>query len=89
VIGFSQGDEMNALSCSERKFLRRREAAAYLRGRYGIGSEKTLAKLACVGGGPEFHKAGVAALYEAAALDTWALAKIGPAQASTSDVGTR
>ena len=32
--------------------------ADYLKDRYGHGSEKTLAKLACLGGGPEFHKAG-------------------------------
>jgi hypothetical protein len=52
--------------------------------RFRLG--KTLAKLASVGGGPVFRKAGVAALYEAEALDAWALGKIGPEQASTSDV---
>jgi len=44
-----------------------------------------LAKLACLGGGPEFRKAGPAALYEPAALDAWALGKIGGPQKSTSD----
>jgi hypothetical protein len=32
-------------------FMRRSAAANYLKGRYGHGSEKTLAKLACLGGG--------------------------------------
>jgi len=69
------------------QYLRRKAAGEYLKSKFGFGSEKTLAKLACLGGGPPFHKAGPAALYEAAELDAWALAKIGPAQASTSDVG--
>lgn len=67
------------------QFLRRKDAGDYLKTKFGFGSEKTLAKLACVGGGPEFRKAGVAALYEPEALDRWALAKIGAPQSSTSD----
>lgn len=66
------------------KYLRRKEAGAYLKSKYGFGTEKTLAKLACVGGGPDFHKAGSAALYDPVKLDEWALAKVGPAQSSTS-----
>jgi hypothetical protein len=67
------------------QFLRRKQAGEYLKAKFGFGSEKTLAKLACIGGGPEFCKAGTAALYEPAKLDEWALAKIGPSQRSTSD----
>jgi hypothetical protein len=67
------------------QYLRRKNAGDYLKTKYGFGSEKTLAKLACVGGGPTFHKAGPAALYEPAALDEWALSKIGAPQRSTSD----
>lgn len=66
------------------QFLRRRDAGVYLKNKFGFGSEKTLAKLASVGGGPVFRKAGVAALYEPDALDQWALAKIGAPQSSTS-----
>ena len=68
------------------QYLRRRQAGEYLKDKFGFGSEKTLAKLACIGGGPEFRKAGTAALYEPAKLDEWALAKIGAPQSSTSDV---
>ena len=39
------------------QYLRRRQAGEYLKGKYGFGSEKTLAKLACLGGGPDFRKA--------------------------------
>ncbi|MBM3553797.1 MAG: hypothetical protein FJX45_19145 [Alphaproteobacteria bacterium] len=69
----------------EALFLRRKAAGEYLKSKYGFGSEKTLAKLASVGGGPEFRKGFGAALYEQAALDQWALSKIGEPQTSTSD----
>ena len=67
------------------QFLRRKRAAEYLKERYGFGSEKSLAKLACLGGGPEFRKAGSIVLYEPAKLDEFALSKIGRPQRSTSD----
>ncbi|KAF2990046.1 hypothetical protein OGR47_17505 [Methylocystis sp. MJC1] len=67
------------------QFLRRKSAGEYLKQKYGFGSEKTLAKLACLGGGPEFRKAGVVTLYEPAKLDEWALAKIGAPIRSTSE----
>jgi hypothetical protein len=56
-----------------------------LRGKYGFGSQKSLAKLACTGGGAEFRKAGPITLYEPAVLDAWALGKIGGPQKSASD----
>ncbi len=67
------------------QFLRRKAAGEYLRAKFGFGSEKTLAKLACLGGGPEFRKAGTAALYEPAKLDEWAAAKISAPIVSTSE----
>jgi hypothetical protein len=69
------------------QYLRRKAAGEYLKSKYGFGSEKTLAKLATVGGGPEFRKAMNAALYEPEKLDEWALSKIGAPQTSTSDGG--
>lgn len=53
------------------KYLRRKEAAEYLKSRYGIGSRNSLDKLASMGGGPRFVKIGGAACYEPAALDDW------------------
>lgn len=67
------------------QYLRRKAAGEYLKSKYGFGSEKTLAKLATIGGGPLFYKATNAALYRPEDLDAWALAKIGKAQRSTSD----
>jgi hypothetical protein len=67
------------------QYLRRKQAGEYLKSKFGFGSEKTLAKLAVVGGGPIFHKAANAAIYRPEDLDSWALAKIGAPQKSTSD----
>lgn len=70
------------------QYLRRKEAGEYLKNKYGFGSAKTLAKLACVSSdGPLFHKAGSAALYKPADLDAWAQAKISAPKSSTSDHG--
>jgi hypothetical protein len=66
------------------QYMRRKDAAEYLKSKYGFGSVSTLAKLAVFGGGPEFHKAGAAALYTQPALDAWARAKISGPLASTS-----
>lgn len=53
--------------------LTRREASAYLWDRRGIKrSPGTLAKLAVIGGGPQFRKAGRAVIYEAVDLDAFA-----------------
>jgi hypothetical protein len=70
------------------QFLRRKAAGKYLNDKFGFGSERTLAKLACLGGGPEFRKAGPIVLYEPEKLDDWALAQIGKPQLSTSDTGS-
>jgi len=61
---------------SDARYFRRRKAGEYLKNHYGFGSPNTLAKLACLGGGPEFCKVGPLVLYEPAKLDEWALAKI-------------
>jgi hypothetical protein len=56
---------------TDRGYLRRNEAAAYLQRRYGAYTAQTLAKLACVGGGPTFRKVGRMALYLPEELDAW------------------
>ncbi len=66
-------------------FRRRKDAGAYLKKTYGFGAARTLAKLACVGGGPVFRKAGAVVLYETSELDRWALSKISAPRLSTSD----
>ena len=59
------------------KFLNRQRAAEYIETTWGLPcSPRTLAKLASVGGGPVFHKALGAAVYEPQNLDSWAASKI-------------
>lgn len=70
----------------ENRFLRRADAAAYVSHRYGFPcSRQWLAKLAVVGGGPVYRKAGRYPIYAPADLDSWALARLGPVRKSTSD----
>jgi hypothetical protein len=70
----------------ESKFLRRMDAAAYVRGRWGLPcSPRWLAKLAVTGGGPIYRKAGRTPIYSPAESDAWAEARIGAPQKSTSD----
>jgi len=53
-------------------FLRRKDAAAYLKERFGFAAASTLAKCAVTGNGPEFCERGRIPLYRAADLDDWA-----------------
>ena len=70
------------------QFLRRKDAGVYLKTRYDFSPELAHAKLATVGGGPPFHRAGTngrIVVYEISELDTWALAQIGDAKRSTAE----
>ncbi len=67
-------------------FLRRRAAAEYLHGHGVPVAAPTLAKLACVGGGPRFCKFGRTVLYEAADLDAWIRERLTSKRRSTSDL---
>jgi hypothetical protein len=67
------------------QYYRRKQAAAYLKSRYGHGSPRTLAKLATLGGGPIFRRFGRIVLYDPADLDAWALARLSAPLRSTSD----
>jgi hypothetical protein len=66
---------------------RRAAASAYLREKWGVErAPGTLAKLAVLGGGPRFRKAGRVPLYAPADLDAWASELLGEAVASTSEL---
>ena len=52
--------------------LSRRDAAAYLRRKYLVGSQSYLAKAAVRGDGPVHNRLGNRTIYCAAALDDWA-----------------
>jgi hypothetical protein len=49
-------------------------------------SPKTLAKLAVVGGGPQFRKIGRIPLYDTSDLDAWVLGKLSSPVNSTSEL---
>jgi len=68
-----------------RRLLRRWDAAKYVRDTWGIPTAtRTLGKLAVVGGGPRFRKAGRVPLYDPANLDEWARSRLSVLAASTS-----
>lgn len=67
--------------------MRRPEAARYIREYHGIPcSPATLAKYACLGGGPPFRKAGKFPIYARHDLDEWALSRLGKLVQSTSEL---
>lgn len=66
-------------------FLNRVDAAQHVRETWGLScSPKWLAKLAVVGGGPIYRKAGRTPLYTREDLDVWANSRIGVRRHSTS-----
>ena len=70
--------------------MRRADAARYIRENHGIPcSPATLAKYACIGGGPAFRKAGKFPIYSRDELDTWANQRLGALVRSTSELVRR
>jgi len=68
------------------EFLRRDQAAAYLQQQFGAYTPETLAKLACIGGGPKFRKMGRFPVYTRTDLDDWARSRMSPPVSSTSEL---
>lgn len=67
------------------KFFRRDDAARYVRETWGLPcSPKWLAKLAVIGGGPVFRKAGKTPLYAPDDLDSWVQTRMSAPRRSTS-----
>jgi hypothetical protein len=67
-------------------YLRRAQAAEYVRQRWGLPcSHGYLHKLASVGGGPIFHRAGKCPLYLEDDLDAWARSRISGPLRKASD----
>ena len=70
---------------STSRYLRREQAALYVRREWGMPcSGRWLAKLAVTGGGPVFRKAGRFPIYARSDLDAWAEGRIGAPRRSTS-----
>jgi hypothetical protein len=70
------------------KRLGRKEAAQFLTERGYKTAPATLAKLACIGGGPVFQSFGRKPLYREGDLLDWAQARTTGPRRSTSDPGT-
>ena len=66
------------------QFLRRSQAAKYLRDTYGFGSTALLAKFACDGQGPPYQRVGNATIYGLTSLDNWAQGRISASKLSSS-----
>jgi hypothetical protein len=73
----------------QEKKLGRKEAAQFLSERGYKTAPATLAKLACIGGGPVFQSFGRKPLYREADLLAWAQARTTGPRRSTSDPGAR
>jgi len=69
--------------------LGRKEAAQFLTDQGYKTATATLAKLACIGGGPPFESFGRRPLYREADLLAWAQGRTTGPRRSTSDPGTR
>ena len=67
--------------------MRRVNASEYLRQMHGLSfAPSTLAKMAVMGGGPAYRKAGNVPLYDPADLDAWAEAKLSKRVTTTSEL---
>jgi hypothetical protein len=78
---------MKNIDLEPHPMLRRTEAAQYISDEWSIPcSPKTLAKLAVIGGGPKFRKAGRLPLYAPVNLDEWARSRLSNLVSSTSEL---
>jgi hypothetical protein len=69
------------------RLLRRKAASDYLRETHGLErAPSTLAKLAVIGGGPTFRRAGRVPFYATADLDDWVSSLFSAPMRSTSEV---
>jgi hypothetical protein len=69
------------------RHLDRKQAAEFLTSHGFKTAAATLAKLACIGGGPEFRSFGRKPLYRAAELLSWAQSRTSGPRRSTSEAG--
>lgn len=75
-----------ASKLTDQPYIPRSQAPAYLAERGLKFSKNTLAKLATVGGGPEYCIFGGRAYYTAPGLDAWIAEKLSAPRRSTSEV---
>ena len=79
---------MKVTTMNATQYISRREASEYLFQQYGKAgvTMTTLARYACMGGGPVFHKIGNKRVgYTIEALDAWMAGRISAGRRSTSE----
>jgi hypothetical protein len=86
VLKAQLSGEATVVATPLKRDMTRFEAAQYITDHWFPCSPKTLAKLAVVGGGPPFRKAGRVPLYSETSVDAWAASKIGPLVHSTTEL---
>lgn len=74
------------VAAARQRDMTRTEAARYITDHWFPCSPRTLAKLAYVGGGPAFRKAGRVPLYSVSACNEYGQSKIGPLVHSTAEL---
>jgi hypothetical protein len=82
-------DTINTETVELDRLLSRRDAARFLSEQGYKTAPSTLAKLACIGGGPPFRSFGRQPLYHPADLAAWAHARCSGSRRSTSDPGSQ
>lgn len=71
------------------RLMRRSEAAAFIRETYGVSCcTGTLAKLAVIGGGPEYQKFGRFPLYSQSACRAWVKGRLSRRVTSTAELSS-
>jgi hypothetical protein len=78
--------EATVVAATRKRDMTRAETAQYITEHWFPCSPKTLAKLAVIGGGPAFRKAGRVPLYSTVSVDGWAESRIGPLVRSTTEL---
>lgn len=77
---------LESVQTSNPNFLTREKAASFLSDLGMPVAKTTLGKLACIGGGPTFHKFGQRTLYKPSDLLAWAESRTSKPLSSTSEV---
>jgi hypothetical protein len=86
VLKAQLSGEATVVATPPKRDMTRCETAQHITDHWFPCAPKTLAKLAVVGGGPPFRKAGRVPLYGEASTDAWAESKIGPLVHSTTEL---
>lgn len=86
LLSGSAAPTPNPAVTNGKRYMTRAEAAKYITDNWFPHSPKTLAKLAVIGGGPVFRKAGRVPIYMPSDCDDYARSKISQPVCSTAEL---